>query len=295
MSARGAHARAASASAGRGPGMPRGLAVYLGLYLVFLYLPTLLIPVFSFNAGGQAAFPIRGLTLDWYAGLLGNDRLVGALSNSLVVGLVSAAIATLCGVFAAYADVRGRGRFAKAISAVARLPILIPGVILGIALLVLANLAGPGPSLTAVVLGHVAFCLPLTVTMMRARIAAIPKSLEEAAMDLGAREWTVLRRVVLPLAAPAIGSTFLLAFITSFDEFIVAFFLTGTEPTLPVYIWSQLRFPRELPGVMALGSLILAASVALAAVAELIGRRGLARRRPIPDPRPAAAVAAGTR
>lgn len=277
------------------PRMPTGLALYLGLYLVFLYLPTLLIPLFSLNAGGQAAFPIRALTLDWYVGLAGNDRLLGALRNSLAVGLAAASLATVAGFAVAYADVRGRGRAARWISALARLPILIPGVILGIALLILVNLAGPGPSLTAVGLGHTAFCLPLTVTMLRARIAAIPKSLEEAAMDLGADEWIVLRRIVLPLALPAVASTFLLAFITSFDEFIVAFFLTGTEPTLPVYIWAQLRFPRELPGVMALGTLILAGSVALAVAAELVSRRGPGHRRRPPTPRPAATVAPGIR
>lgn len=253
---------------------PAGLKVYLGLYLVFLYGPLILIPLFSFNDSAQAAFPMKGLTLDWYRALAGNERLGAATLNSLMVALCASILATAAGTTIAYAATRRRGRWAPMFSALARLPILVPGVILGIGTLILVNLVGLGPSLTAVTLGHVAFTLPITVTLIGARLAQVPRTLEEAALDLGAREWTVLRRIVLPIAAPAILSAFMLAFVTSFDEFIVAFFLTGTDATLPVYIWSQLRFPKELPSVMALGSLVLAASVVLVLAADRIGRLG---------------------
>ena len=254
---------------------PAGLKAYLGLYLLFLYLPLLLIPLFSFNDSVQAAFPLKGFTLDWYKALAGNERLGVATLNSLMVALAASLIATGAGTTIAYAATRRRGRFAPLFSALARLPILVPGVILGIGTLILVNLIGLGPSLTAVTLGHVAFTLPITVTLIGTRLALVPKTLEEAALDLGAHEWMVLRRIVLPIAAPAILSAFMLAFVTSFDEFIVAFFLTGTDATLPVYIWSQLRFPKELPSVMALGSLVLTASVVLVLVADRIGRLGL--------------------
>lgn len=260
----------------------RGLAAYVAAYLVFLYLPVTLIPLFSFNNSIQAAFPLQGFTLDWYGTLLGNSALSGALANSLVVGLAAAAGATIAGVTIAYMDLYGRSRLAAAVSALARLPILIPGVIVGIALLVVVNLAGFGPSLLAIVLGHILVALPTTVVVMRGRFAAIPKSIAEAALDLGARDWTTFRRVMLPLSVPAVISAFMLAFLTSFDEFIVAFFLAGTEPTLPLYIWAQLRFPKSLPTVMALGTVILAVSVIVVALAELIRQRGLtaAARRP---------------
>jgi spermidine/putrescine transport system permease protein len=199
-----------------------------------------------------------------------------AVGNTLIVATTAAVLATACGTLIAYAAARRRGRLAGTIAALARLPLLIPGVIIGIALLILVNLVGIGPSLTAIVFGHTAICLPISVTIMRSRFANVPPSLEEAAMDLGADEWTMFRRVVLPLALPAVISSFLLTFITSFDEFIAAFFLTGSDTTLPVFIWSQLRFPRELPTVMALGSLILAVSIAVVAAAEIIRRRGLA-------------------
>jgi spermidine/putrescine transport system permease protein len=257
-------------------GGSRGLAAYVAVYLIFLYLPVALIPLFSFNNSIQAAFPLQGFTLDWYGTLSGNPALSGAFANSLIVGAVAATAATLCGITIAYMDLHGRSRLASAISAISRLPILIPGVIVGIALLVLVNLAGLGPSLLAVILGHVLVALPTTVVIMRGRFAAIPKSIAEAALDLGARDWTTFRRIMLPLSLPAIVSAFMLAFLTSFDEFIVAFFLAGTEQTLPLYIWAQLRFPKSLPTVMALGTAILAASIVIAAAAELIRQRGLA-------------------
>lgn len=251
------------------------LALYMALYLVFLYLPTLLIPVFSFNDSIAPVFPLKGMTFKWYQSLVDDPRLREAALNSLLVASASAVVATAVGCLIAYADLRRSTSLARSISLLARLPILLPGVVLGIALLVGINLIGPGPSLGAIVIGHVCFCLPTTVVVMRSRFAAFPRSLEEAAMDLGADEWTTFRRVALPLALPGLLSALMLAFITSFDEFIVAFFLVGTEPTLPIYIWSQLRFPRQLPSVMALGTLILVTSVILAALAESIRRRGV--------------------
>jgi spermidine/putrescine transport system permease protein len=250
------------------------LGLYVAAYVVFLYLPVALIPLFSFNASIQAAFPLQGFTLDWYRALGDNAALTAALGNSLVVGAVSAALATACGVTIAYMAVHGRSRAAAAVATLARLPVLIPGVIVGIAVLILANVAGLGPSRAAIVAGHVLVALPATVGVMAGRFAAIPRSVAEAALDLGARDGAVFFRVMLPLALPAVVSSALLAFLVSFDEFIVAFFLAGTEQTLPLFIWAQLRFPKSLPVVMALGSAILAGSVVVAALAEFVRRRG---------------------
>ncbi|ESY73246.1 ABC transporter permease [Mesorhizobium sp. M0051] len=258
----------------------RWLGAYVIAYLVFLYLPVLLIPLFSFNNSIQAAFPLQGLTLQWYATLFGNSALTSALLNSLVIGVIAATGATLCGITVSYMDLYGRSPLAVTISGIARLPILIPGVIVGISLLILINLIGLGPSRVAIVLGHILVALPTTVVIMRSRFAAIPKTIREAALDLGASDWTTFRRVMLPLSLPAIVSAFMLAFLISFDEFIVVFFLAGTEPTLPLYIWSQLRFPKSLPTVMALGTSILAVSFVIAAAAEILRHRGLAAAAP---------------
>lgn len=265
----------------------RWLGLYVLAYLVFLYLPILLIPLFSFNDSIQAAFPLQGFTLQWYATLYGNPTLSGALANSLVIATIAASGATLCGITVSYMDLYGRSPLAATISAIARLPILIPGVIVGISLLILVNLVGFGPSRVAIVLGHILVALPTTVVVMRSRFAAIPKTIREAALDLGASDWTTFRRVMLPLSLPAVLSAFMLAFLTSFDEFIVVFFLAGTEPTLPLYIWSQLRFPRSLPTVMALGTAILVVSFVIAALAEFLRHRGLGTARRIAAANPA--------
>jgi spermidine/putrescine transport system permease protein len=250
------------------------LSLYMGAYLLLLYLPILLIPLFSFNDSVQAAFPLRGFTLRWYAALFDNPALSGALANSIVVGLVAGSGATLCGVTVAYLEIYGRSPLAAAVGAMARLPILIPGVVVGIALLIFVNVVGFGPSLTAIILAHILVALPTTVVIMRGRFAAIPRSIPEAAMDLGATDWLTFWRVMLPLSASAIASAFVLAFLISFDEFIVAFFVAGTEPTLPLYIWSQLRFPKSLPSVMALGTVMIAISVIIAVLADVLRRQG---------------------
>lgn len=252
------------------------LGLYVLAYLIFLYLPVCLIPLFSFNDSIQAAFPLQGFTLGWYRALADNEPLRAALVTSLEVGLSAAVVATFCGITIAYAEVFGPSRLARAISTIARLPILIPGVVIGIALLILVNLAGLGPSRMAMAAGHVLAALPTTVVIMRSRFAAIPRSIPEAAADLGAHDLYVFRKVMLPLAMPAVGSAFMLAFLTSFDEFIIAFFLAGSEQTLPLFIWSQLRFPKALPVVMALGSAILALSIVIAGAAEVLRSRGLA-------------------
>jgi spermidine/putrescine transport system permease protein len=247
---------------------------YAWLYLAFLYLPTLMIPLFSFNDSIYVALPIEGLTLRWYGDLLGDAAIGAALVNSLVVGLVAAAAATLAGTLIAYAVTRRGGASARLFFLGGTAPLFVPGVILGIAFLVLATLVGLGPSLTALMLAHVAICLPVVALTMKGRFEGGARAVEEAAADLGASPWTVMRRVTLPIAAPGIAASFLLAFTTSFDEFVVAFFLVGTDQTLPVHIWSQLRFPNRLPSVLALGSLILAGSVVLVLIAEILRRRG---------------------
>jgi spermidine/putrescine transport system permease protein len=260
------------------------LGLYVLAYLFFLYLPVLLIPLFSFNDSIQAAFPLQGFTLQWYLTLYGNPALSGALANSLVIGVIAASGATLCGITVSYMDLYGRSPLAATISAAARLPILIPGVIVGISLLILVNLIGLGPSRISIVLGHILVALPTTVVVMRSRFAAIPKTIREAALDLGASDWTTFRRVMLPLSLPAVLSAFMLAFLISFDEFIVVFFLAGTEPTLPLYIWSQLRFPRSLPTVMALGTVILTVSFIIAGTAEILRHRGFGTSRRVAKP-----------
>ncbi|MEZ4660016.1 MAG: ABC transporter permease subunit [Caldilineaceae bacterium] len=154
------------------------------------------------------------------------------------------------------------------------MPLVIPSVVLAVALLIGLIQLGVPLSLWTVGLGHVVISLPVVVMIVAARLVGISATLEEAAMDLGTTFWGAQWRVTLPLAAPAIVAGFLNAFTTSFDEFALAFFLIGRQPTLPIYLYSQLRFPSRLPLVVAVAALIIAASVVLIGFTEWLRRWG---------------------
>ncbi len=250
-----------------------GLGGYALLYLLFLYLPVLFIPVFSFNDGTIVAFPFKGFTLKWYAALSEADTLLQALVNSLIVGVVAALVSTTIGLFAARAYVRYQFKGRNASEALVMLPLVVPGIIVASSMLVLFLNIGIKPSLTAVILGHIFIALPFAVSIMKSAFESFDPSLEEAALDLGENIVGVFRRVTLPVVTPGIVASMLVTFTVSFDEFVLAFFLAGNEPTLPVYIWSQIRFPAKLPNTLALGSLLLLASVLLLVLAEYFRRR----------------------
>ena len=263
----------------------RWLGLYVLAYLVFLYLPILLIPLFSFNDSIQAAFPLQGFTLGWYETLYGNPALSGALANSLVIAVIAASGATLCGITVSYMDLYGRSPLAATISAVARLPILIPGVIVGISLLILVNLIGvfsQEEAIKGIDWNTIGLLTGMMILISVSRRSGMFQYI--AVWSAQAAKAHPAKMLLLLQIATAVLSAFMLAFLTSFDEFIVVFFLAGTEPTLPLYIWSQLRFPRSLPTVMALGTVILTVSFIIAALAEILRHRGLgtARRAAIP-------------
>ncbi len=250
-----------------------GLRTYAGLYLVFLYLPVLLLPVFSFNDGTIVAFPLQGFTLKWYAQLSEQETLIRALFNSLIVGSVTAVLSTALGLFAARAYVRYRFKGKELSEGLVMLPLVIPGIIVASSMLVLFISIGLRPSLTTIILGHTFVALPFAVSIMKSSFDQFDQSLEEAAFDLGESVLGTFWRVTLPIVLPGIIASLLVTFTVSFDEFVLAFFLSGNEPTLPVYIWSQIRFPAKLPNTLALGSILLFFSVLLLLVAEHFRRR----------------------
>ncbi len=252
-----------------------GLLFYALAYLAFLYVPVLVLPVFSFNNSEFIAFPLSGFTTRWYAGLAADSAMQHALGNSLKVGLATALLSTILGLTAAKAVTRYRLRGASAALGFISLPLFIPDIVLGISLLLLLGAANLPLSLAAVVLGHLLVCVPFALTVLIARLEGFDASLEEASADLGEGGWMTFWRVTFPLMLPGITASLLLTFITSFDEFLVAYFLSGTEATLPIYIWGQLRFPERLPMVLALGAVILTASVGLVVLAEYVRNLGM--------------------
>lgn len=271
-------------SAGRVAGSrPRGvgLSAYALFYLAFLYVPVLFLPLFSFNDSAFIAFPLTRFTLRWYREMLSDEALGRALANSLKVGCATALLSTFLGLLAARALTRWRAPGGGAALGFISLPLFIPDIVLGISLLILMNVVGIPLSLLSVTAGHVAVCVPFAVAVLMSRLEGFDISLEEASRDLGENATMTFLRVILPLTGPAIVASLLLTFIVSFDEFLIAYFLAGTDTTLPIYIWGELRFPQKLPVVLALGAAILVATTALVVFAEWLRGLGTSRARPI--------------
>ncbi|MFN3526811.1 MAG: ABC transporter permease [Paracoccus sp. (in: a-proteobacteria)] len=264
-----------SGASGRASG--RGLQVYVILYLLFLYAPILLLPLFAFNSGTVIAFPLQGFTTDWFGQMWGNATLRRALVNSLTIAVSASVLATCFGVFAARASTRyifpGKG----GIMGFIMLPMVLPEIIVAMSLLVVLLGMGVQLSILTVIVGHTLICMPYAIAVLSTAFSTLDRSLEEAAYDLGETKWGAFRLVTLPLVMPGIISALLISFTISLDEFIIAFFLAGNEPTLPTYIFSQLRFPRAIPVIMALGTVLVILSIVLLAIGEYFRRRGNAR------------------
>ncbi|MGZ9809300.1 ABC transporter permease [Pseudoroseicyclus sp. H15] len=258
-----------------------GFRIYAMFFIAFIYGPVLILPLFSVNASNFATFPMAGFTLEHYASLWGQKPLIAALLNSLRIGLGVSILATVLALPAAIAVTRFRFPGKPAVMSFMMLPLVIPSIVLAVALLVIVlRFLGIPLSLWTVAAGHIVICMPFCMSVLISRLEGFDAALEEASRDLGCSPMQTFWRVTFPLALPGVISSLLLAFIISFDEFVVAFFLTGTQSTLPVYLYSQLRFPNSLPGTLALGSLILVASTILVVLAEVIRRRGVASDNP---------------
>ncbi len=256
----------------------RGLRIYALAYLVFLYAPIALLPLFAFNDSTIIAFPLKGFTTKWFGELSTIEALHGAVWTSLSIAVTSAMLATVLGICAARAATRYRFPFKPGIMGLIMLPLVLPEIIVAVSLLVVVvQLFGLNLSRWTVIAAHTLICTPFCIAILNSSFGNLDASLEEAAVDLGETPASTFRLITLPLVMPGIISSLLISFTISLDEFIIAFFLTGTQPTLPVYIWGLLRFPQRLPVVMALGTILVALSICLLIVAEYFRRRGVAR------------------
>lgn len=252
---------------------PGGLRAYAYAYLAFLYLPVLLLPVFAFNDSTIIAFPLQGFTTKAFEQLWNTEPLQIAVWNSLKVAVAAAVLSTIFGIFAARASARFNFPGERPIMGLIMLPLVLPTIIIAVSLLIVLVQLGLALSLWTVILGHVLICTPFSIAILTSAFLALDRSLEEASLDLGESRWGTFRRVTLPLVAPGVIASLLISFTISLDEFIIAFFLTGTDATMPVYIWSQLRFTAKLPSVMALGTILLVLSLLLLTAAEYFRRR----------------------
>lgn len=232
-----------------------------------LHLPLLLLVLWSFNASRSGA-RWDGFTLAWYLRLLHRGDLLLAFRTSLIVGVVATMVSTGVGTLAALALGRERSRATGAVESMLLFPIVTPEVVAGISLLVLFSAAGVHLGLLTVIIAHTTFCLPFTILVVMARLRGMDRSLEDAALTLGADEIAAFRRVTMPLLMPGIIAAALLAFTLSFDDFIVTFFTAGPgTTTLPLVIYGMVRRTVE-PTVNALSALLVIGTTVLLVLAQ---------------------------
>jgi len=244
---------------------------FFGL-IALLYLPIVVLFLFSINANTYLSFPLQGLTLDWYEKLFTSDALLRSARNSLVVALGSSLTATFIGTMVSLLMTRYQFRSKGLLVAMAVLPLIVPYVVLAVALFLLFSILNIDRSLWTVGVAHTVVALPYVLLIVGSRLAGFDASIEEAAMDLGASYPTTLRRIVIPMIAPAMVSAWLTAFTVSFDEFALALFLAGTQPTFPVYLYGQLRFANRLPIMISLAVLMMFGTLMLVLIAERMRR-----------------------
>lgn len=267
---------------------------------LFLYLPILILVIYSFNASRFNA-TWRGFTLDWYRSLLAGGGVLGlggvsneaqnfaaggilhSLENSLIVAVFATIISTVLGTMAALGMERFRFKLRGWMDVMFYLPIIIPEITMGISLAIFFNILfrfftntiglNPNFGFVTIIIGHVSFNISFVAVVVRARLAGMDRSLEEAAQDAGANEWQTFRRIVLPLIMPGVLGGALLAFTLSLDDFIITFYTAGIgTSTLPLFVYGMIRF-EVTPAINAISTLILAASMVLVILSLVSQRR----------------------
>ena len=245
--------------------------VYLLVVLAVMYLPILLVVLYSFNESKITSI-WGGFSLTWYETLFRDKAIFEALRNSLVLAGLTCLASAVIGTLGAVGMQRLQSRTKGPLEYISTLPIMIPEIILGIGFMVFFSLLGLPFGMTTLVIGHTAFCIPYVFMQVKARLVGMDKSLAEAARDLGAGEARVFFDITLPLIFPAILSGMLLSFAMSMDDVIISMFVTGVDVnTLPIKIYSQIKFG-VTPEINALCTLMLLATILIVVLSDLVGR-----------------------
>ena len=251
--------------------LPRWLVVWVSVIYVFLHAPLLVLVVFSFN-DSKFSTGWTGFTLHWYERLLEREDILDGLLASLTVGVLSTVISTFLGTLLALALARYRFRGRQVVEALLYVPIVTPEIVVGISLLILFVLGGIPLGIGSIVVAHVAFNISFVTVVVHARLQGMDRSLEEAAMILGADELTAFWRVTVPQLWPGILSGAMLAFTMSFDDYVITSFVSGTgSQTLPIVVYTMVRKNIE-PSINAISTVILVVTTVLVVVADRIGR-----------------------
>lgn len=250
-----------------------GFGLFLGLFFLYLYLPIIILVVYSFNDSRFSSM-WGGFSLRWYASALQNKSLLDAVLTSFTVGITSSVLATIIALMAALILVRGRRvRFRNLSTTLINLPLFLPEVVLAVAMLILFSRLGIENGMMKLVIAHTTFCTPFAFLPIRARLQGMSDELEEAAQDLYAPPWKTFWRVTLPTIMPGVLAGAMLAFLMSMDDFITSMMLNGGgSTTLPVYIFSLIRNGTS-PELNAISALVILASLSFATVVILLRRK----------------------
>lgn len=245
------------------------LKIYAALVYLFLFAPILVVALTSFNPTGRATIP-NALTTQWYSDLAEDDQLLKALWTSLQVAVATALIASLLGLLAAYGLSRYRFPGRGALQGLFYLPMLVPAVVSGVSLLTWFNRVGIDLGWFSILIAHVIFALPFTLTIILTSFAGFDTRLEEAAQDLGATPFRTFRLVTLPLVMPGVIGGALMAFTLSFDEFVLTFFVAGGGvQTLPLVIYNRIRYLLS-PEINAIATIVMGFSIGLLVIAQVV-------------------------
>ncbi len=250
---------------------PRFLRVYVGVFFLFLFAPIALVILFSFNSS-RSLQNFDGFSWRWYETFFESESLRDSLVASIQIALVTMIVATILGTMLAYGLVRARTRWSDSANILMLIPLVTPEIVAGASALLLFTQVGLKLSLTTIILAHITFSISYVTVVVRARLAALGRQVEDASMDLGATRWQTFRLVTLPALWPAIIAAGLLCFALSFDDFVLSFFTTGESPQpLPVRIWTQIRFGVR-PTINAIGTFMLVISTVTIGLALLLPR-----------------------
>ena len=262
----------------RNPAIDWALRLYVLLAFGFIFAPILASFVFSFNYDRFPSLPLSGFSTRWYEAIASDPLVWEGLRNTLAVGVSASILSTLLGFGAAYTDYRFRFFGKSAYLALALLPPTIPLVILGLAMLAYLSRVGLSGELHSVIIAHVVMCSPFAMAIIRLRLSQMDASLEAAAWNLGASEWQTMAHVIVPFTRPAIFAALFITMAVSFDEFAVAWFVSGLNETLPVKVLGFLQ-GQVSPRINAIGTFVFLATMTLVIVAQL-----LLMRRTTPEP-----------
>lgn len=242
---------------------------FVGLVLAFLFLPAVVVVLFAFEPTERLSLPLTGVSLKWFGVVLGTREFQNALSNSVIAAVSSAVFATLLGTAAAFGLSHLRPSWRQASGNLFLLPAVVPGLLLGVSLVILFRIMGIGTGMQSIIIGHTVVGIPFIVLTVGAQLDRFDRTLLEAARDLGASGWRATWDVTMPLVRTAIVGAAFLAAALSLDEFVVTFFINGGVMTGPLLIWGLMRLGVD-PSINALATLVLVSTLILSIISSRV-------------------------